>query len=129
MSEESGWLAPPQPQPQLAPGYIRTDSEGSGWMPAPQPVGPVAQVPQQAVSPGFGGMMPGMGRGGKSAMPPDPPPQWSAASYEPSQFQNRPQAAPQQPWGGGRQMPQQFPGAPRQMPQQGNPMVRALRGQ
>jgi hypothetical protein len=97
-----------------------------------QPAVPQAPSPDRLrglINPVLGALKGVHGTG--APMPPQaaPVPQWSAASYEPSQFANMPPAAPQQPWGGGRQMPQQNPGAPRQIPQQSSPMVRALRGQ
>jgi hypothetical protein len=72
---------------------------------------------------GFGRMV----GGGAPPMAAPPTPQWSAASYAPSQMLNRP--VPQSTWGGGRPMPQQPGNAIGQMPQQSSPMVRALRGQ
>lgn len=112
-------------------------SEESGWMPQPQPAAP---APQQGIPPGFDRLrglvgpamgMAGMGRMGQMGQTsaPPPTPQWSAASYAPSQMMNRPAPPPQQQWGGGRQMPQQPGNTPGRMPQQSNPMVRALRGQ
>jgi len=118
-------------------------SEESGWMMQPPPMAPAAPAgpaPQQGIPPGFerlrGLVKPainfargvgGMGNfGGPPPMAQAPEPQWSAASYAPSQMLNRP--VPPSTWGN-RPMPQQPGNTIGQMPQQGNPMVRALRGQ
>ncbi len=119
-----------------APAYSRPDSEGSGWMPQPAPAAPPPQAPPAGFDQMRGmanGVVSGMAnslgsRGNKSASMPPPQPQWSAASYEPSQFQNMAPAQAQAPWGGGRQMPQQQGNQVRRIPQQSSPTVQALRG-
>ncbi len=122
MSEGSGWAGGWTPDPVYAqPTYADPNGLGGGWLTQNPGVNKLVNA-----SLGFatGLHKPAIG----TTSPAAAPPQWSAASYAPSQFANRPQAAPQQGWTQ-RPMPQQPGNAVGRMPQQASPMVRALRGQ